>query len=300
MYLTLSCSSYVQKNLSFESSLVRSYTFDLENLKPLKQPFVAEYRLGKKQLVFIAVEHISSIKHPNLLKHPTLLTIEKISDSLDPELSIVEGIPTGEAVNPHSILPKAETCKLQNYQNDCGESFFVINKAREKKSNFISGEPTDTELLKSIQEYGYTTRDLVGFYFVRKIPQWKRQKNINQSDFLKLALPQLERYRKRIDPQTQFAFSDFESWYTEKMSTPKNYMDFNNNDPAPHGGPDATFVQRISNRVTFLRDISLLKRIEDGLSKHNRVLVVYGASHFINLEPPLTNTLGKPVLRKHY
>lgn len=287
-----------QTPIHFDSSLVRSYTFDLENLKPLEPPFYAEYKLGNKHLVVVAVEHISSVKYPNLLEHPTLKTIDSLFGSLKPELSIVEGIQAGNEQHLESLMAKADSCKKAAYLDDCGESFFTINKTREGGTAFLSGEPTEQEIAKIITEQGYDKKDLVGFYLVRKVPQWKRQKKLKRTEIEKLAAEQFERYRKRIDPKLDFTFEDFKRWYSSKMSKPKDYTEFANNDPAPHGGPDATYVQKISNRVTFARDVTLVKRIEESLSKHDRVLVVYGGSHFIDLEPALTKAMGHPSIKK--
>jgi len=285
--------------LRFDTGLVKSYTFELEKLKPLEPPFYAEYNLNGKQLVVVAAEHISAVKYPNLLEHPTLKTIEDVFASMRPEISIVEGIQPGNELNSQNIA-KAESCKKSFYLEDCGESFFVINKARESGTSFLSGEPTEQGILKIISEQGYDKKDLVGFYLLRKIPQWKRQKNFKKAEVESLAKEQFDRYRKRIDPNFAFTFEEFKSWYSGRMSTPKDYTDFANNDPAPHGGLNATYVQKISNRVTYARDVTLLTRINESLAKHDRVLVVYGGSHFISIEPALTKAMGPPMIKKLY
>lgn len=301
LLLLVSCATRQSEPILFDSNLVRSYAFELEDLSPFADgPYYAEYKMGKKRLGFVAVEHISSVKYPDLFQHPTLRTIESVFASLKPGMSIVEGIPTANELNPPSMLPKADTCRERRYQGDCGESFFVINQARGTKTSFVSGEPSEAEILKTVLAHGYRAEDLVGFYLLRKIPQWKRQKNLKHSDIKALVTPQLERYRQRVDSKLRFGIKDFEAWYKAKMPTPAKYMDFENNDPAPHGGTGATFVQKISNRVTFARDQSLLKRIEGALATHDRVLVVYGGSHWINLEPALAQALGKPEIRKLY
>lgn len=300
-----SCSSPQKSQKSatipLDPKLVRSYAFDLENLLSLDSPFYAEYNYQKKRLIIIAVDHIAAADYPNLIEHPTLKTIETVFNLLKPEVSVVEGVQDHSEQAKDSLLKKAESCKKESYAGDCGESFFAINKALETKTHFLSGEPTDRDVTKFVVESGYDKADLIGFYLLRKIPQWKRQNKNNKAEIENLATEQLERYRNRIDPNISFSMKEFKAWYSTKVKSPKNYYDITNTDAAPNGGPDATFLQKISNRVTFARDLSLLNKIESSLSSYNRVLVVYGGSHFINIEPALTKALGQPLFKKpHY
>ena len=92
----------------------------------------------------------------------------------------------------------------------------------------------------------------------------------------------------------EFSFKDFENWYNEKVTKPKHYRDVTGNDTAPDGSVSASYLQRFSNRVGIARDTSLLNRIEKMLNRYDKVLVVYGFSHFLTLEPSLTATFGKP------
>ena len=77
------------------------------------------------------------------------------------------------------------------------------------------------------------------------------------------------------------------------MTKPTSYLNITNNDPAPHGGPDATYVQKISNKVCLIRDRAVVKTVERMLNRYSRVLVVYGGSHLITQEPAIDSMLGK-------
>jgi len=77
------------------------------------------------------------------------------------------------------------------------------------------------------------------------------------------------------------------------MPYPKSVLDISNDDAAPHGGSNATYVQKISNKVCLIRDRAIVQTIERMLASYSRVLVVYGGSHLITQEPALESLLGK-------
>jgi hypothetical protein len=82
------------------------------------------------------------------------------------------------------------------------------------------------------------------------------------------------------------------------MQKPKSFLDVVNDDPAPHGGGDATYVQRISHQVGLARDRVIVKRIEEMMNKYDRVLIVYGGSHYLLQEDALKDALGEPTFFK--
>ena len=156
-----------------DTSLIRSYTFDLENQKHLDAPYVARFHHDGKLLPYVASEHVSAEKYPNLLDHPTLKTIETLFADYKPEVVIVEGFDTGTELSPKSILKKADECEQSKYRG-CGEYFYAINMARKIGAAYITGEPKNIEIRIQIIREGYTAHDLLGFYLVRQIPQYKR------------------------------------------------------------------------------------------------------------------------------
>lgn len=283
-----------QEPVQLNSEKVLSYTFELEKLKHLDAPYFAKFSKGNKTLLFVASKHISVVKYPNLLEHPTLKTISKLFDEYKPGVVIVEGIDTGTELSPKSIIEFADKCKVSDYKKGCGESFFAINTAREAGRDYITGEPRDAAIAQGLKKFGYTEEDLLGFYMVRQIPQIKRQEQFNAKNFDQTLENQLSRFRRKLNFTGKFGPEEFKTWYSKHMTQPKNYLDIENDDPAPHGGKDATYVQKISNRVTWLRDATTVETIESMLNRFDVVLIIYGGSHLITQEPALIEGLGQP------
>lgn len=293
LFTCTSCVTAQPKSpLIANANLIRSYTFDLEAKKHLEAPYVAKYEINGKLLLYVASEHISAQKYPNLYDHPTLKTIAALFAKYRPEVVIIEGIDTGEELSPKSILKKADECEKSDYRASCGESFFAINSARKNGAEYITGEPRNPWIKDEIVKAGYSVEDLLGFYLVRQIPQYKRQAELDRNKFSDQASKQLKRFQQQIGTNVLFGFKEFDAWYAKTMPSPKNYLDITNDDPAPHGGPKATHVQKISNKVSLIRDKAFVKTIERMLNKYSRVLVVYGGSHLITQEPALEAMLG--------
>lgn len=288
----------IKKRMSFDISSVRSYAFDLENHNHLKVPYFAEFKKDQKLLLYIASQHISAKEYPDLLKHPTWKTIQTLMRDYHPQIAIIEGIDPREELHSKSFLEYADKCEATNYLGGCGESFFVINQARKSGVDYITGEPAEQFIKRQIQKEGFADEDLLGFYLVRQIPQLKRQEKFDVKEFPKVADQLLMQFKMKILSDVRFDFDDFKSWYSAHMSRPKSFLDIENDDPAPNGGADSTYIQRISNKVGLIRDRHIVATIEKMLSKFDRVMIVYGGSHLLTQEKALIEAMGIPKYSK--
>jgi hypothetical protein len=290
--LVSGCSS---NPLVADTSLVQPYRFEMEKERQLQVPYAAKYHQAGKQLWYLAVSHLSSKESANLLEHPTTKAIQWAVSELQPQVIVVEGITTGDEISPKSVLNYADKCAASSYQDGCGESFFAINKAREIGADYISGEPAEPRLRDEIMASGYSIEDILGFYLVRNIPQLKRNRNFSEKTFPAEAQKILKWSRFKLQTEVKFDLEEFSAWYAKYMANPKSYLDIENNDPAPDGGPNATYIQKISHTVGIVRDRAVVKTVERILNQYDRVLVVYGASHFLTQEPVFTKMLGPAI-----
>ena len=287
----ISCSSpqsnHPESKISIDPNLVIPYTFELEKSAAYAAPYIAKYTAGEKRFVYIAANHLSLKDSPDPSLNPAFRTIEYAFTNYRPEVVILEGLNTGDTLSPQSVVGQAKECEAQNYRGGCSETDLAINLALKTKARYISGEPSPRTILDQLIEKGHTHEDLLAFYLVRKIPQLKRQNNFKREDFETLANDELYKYRRMLNIEKPFDYNSFKTWYAKYMKTPKNFLDIDHDDPAPHGGDDATYVQRISHDVSQIRDRGLLKRIEQMLNRYERVMVVYGASHYLTQAPAL-------------
>jgi hypothetical protein len=215
-----------------------------------------------------------------------------------PQVVIVEGLDTASELSPKSVIAFADKCETSNYRSGCGESFFAINLARKLNVDYISGEPGEKIIKNQILKEGYSVKDLLGFYLVRQIPQFKRHQDFDLKRFPEKAERTLQNFRRQLSTDEKFEFSDFKSWYSLHMSKPTDFTQVETDDSAPNGDNNATYVQKISNRVGLIRDRNIIRTIESMLNKFDRVMVVYGGSHLLTQEKALIEAMGIPKYSK--
>ena len=292
LYLT-GCTTVTETDITIDETKVIGYQFELEDKKSMEQPYVARFTKGDKQLLYVLSKHVSEVEYPKVVEDPTIVTIDQIFKSFKPQVVIVEGIPTGAKMSPRSMAKHAEICKSREFRR-CGESFYAIDQAIMSDAEFVGGEPTEREIIEFVAKSGYSPKDLLAFYVVRQIPQMKRRSDFDPESFPAKCEKFMGRYRKRLGIKGVFGYPQFKEWYSKHMPEPKSFLDIENNDPAPHGGTSATYIQKISHQVGIARDRVILKRIESMLNQFDRVLIVYGGSHYLLQEGALKQALGKP------
>ena len=176
----LSACAQGQKKLTANLDLVLPYTRNLENNKVFRDPYVAAFKKGNKKLFFVAADHIST-KNGDPLAHPTMKTIQKLFVEYDIDAVVVEGIQPWQGPElPMGLRKSVNECAKKNFKGGCGESFYSLYLGLEKTKSgspviLTSGEPKEKTIALKLEEAGFSRQDLVGFYLVRIIPQWRRR-----------------------------------------------------------------------------------------------------------------------------
>ncbi len=278
----------VSSDFNPRTDLVLPYHTELESLKAYSGPYLATFTKNEKRLLYVAADHVPSVEWSDPRQHPTMRTIESVFEIYKIDAVVVEGLnPWDGTTPPTNLLQHMANCSAIKFKGNCGENIYTLHLANQRGLSMISGEPPEDEIAKKIEAANFTKADLVGFYLLRIIPQWKRRGEFEPTKIEEMISDQLSKYRKRVSLQEPFTIDDFKSWYRAKMGEQKPYLDFVANDTAPHGGVGATFVQRISHQVGLVRDRAIVENIAKMLNQHDTVLVVYGGSHLIVQHPAL-------------
>ena len=82
---------------------------------------------------------------------------------------IVEGFPNDEGASPQHMVKFSAS--VGGTPQD-SEPYYAIRLSQNNGVDFVGGEPTDFDILDKFKAEGLTVKDLMGFYFLRKIPQW--------------------------------------------------------------------------------------------------------------------------------
>lgn len=267
------------------------WTTALRDRQP-EDAFAAVYRLGRKRLVFIAAQHAN---------RSDSLTFKLINDAYNNfrfDTVIAEGFATSKGPNPASVLKyAAENGPDKDGFVAGGETFPTVTGAKRKGATLWGGEADDLAIKERLSTVGVSGTDLLGFYVLRNIPQWIRERKIeNGSDphLGALVADALARNRQKLqlEPTVLPGFPDWAVWY-QAMNGRRIGSDFITEEVGPLA--DGKFgTNRIAYAISRQRDAFLHHQVISHLNAGENVLVVFGASHLLIQRPALDAVLGSP------
>ncbi|MEZ0224812.1 MAG: hypothetical protein ACAH83_09685 [Alphaproteobacteria bacterium] len=269
-------------------SKILSWDEGRENAPSVDEPFVSVFASGEKQLHYIAAKHGGDIDSP------TLKTVKQEFDAFKPDVVIIEGAPNTGEKSPAWYLEYAREMEKSKFAGG-GEGTYAAVLAADCKIDFVPGEPTARELLEGMRAQGFTTQDLLGWHVAGMIKSRFADGSIDDAN----ADARIERTaQNRINEfglkDVTFKADDFRRWYRDRMGKDFSLAGAAADDGAPSSRADANFMQKIMAAADKVREPHIVQVIEEQLSQHDKVLVVYGSGHAIKQEPALESMLGKP------
>lgn len=282
-----SCSTRYKAN----TSLLRPWGKDSSRLEPYRYPFVAKYQQKNKTLFYVASYHGVGEQSD------TFRTIKWAFNKLNPQLVIVEGAPRTLPNIYGKLAKKAQKCSQEHFKN-CGETSYAIWLALKHSTHYDFAEPSDEAIAKGLLEKGYSKHDVLFFYLLRQIPQAKRENQINTTNFSAWAEDFLVRYQPVFQIQKKVKLQDFYDWYQKRLRRPFHFSAIDSELTAPITGENALYSQKLSHQVAMIRDEAIVSEISYALSKYDRVLVVYGGSHYTVQQKVLEDMLGTAQFEK--
>jgi len=253
--------------------------------------FAALYVRRSQRLLFVGA------KHATRTDSLTFRLIEQAYASLPVDTVIVEGFPYADGANSGRRLQWAEAQRETNGFLEGGEAVPTIQGARVRGANVWGGEPDDAAIRDGVLGRGFSLQDLLGFYTLRSVPQWIRERKIDgpgDERVKSLIVAELERNRTRLAaPAT--VLPDYAAWAHWYAQT--NQKDFGLLFELEEVGPLADGRYRSNNiaeAIARARDGFLLTIIAQHLNARESVMVVFGASHLMILRPALDSMLGPP------
>lgn len=180
-----------------------------------------------------------------------------------------------------------------------GETAYAIILADSMGVPFIGGEPGDGVVVQSLLDQGYSYQDLLGFYFLRQVPQYLRAGRLGDEEEQFAGFISSLREEMKVPASLEFSYSDFLGWYQERNLEPFN-PDMASDAVKPLADGEY-FTQRLSAQVGKVRDRFILETVAQTLEKHDRVAIVYGSGHLVTQRKALETYLGAPVAQsKHW
>lgn len=273
-FLAISCAGLGDPNYK----RLRSWTGELQATYP-KIPFVKKYRAEEKELHFLAADHERE------LQSKTHVLVATEMDSFRPEIVIIEGVESAAGANPQRVLSFLMSSPAQ-----MTEGSYAAKLAMEQGALFMGGEITSKEIKEYFKyESHYNLKDLVGFLLLRSMAAFNQSRP-------ELSLAQaMERVYSYI-PQDYglektelLKETEFLSWAKETLGKPFSYAELEADDIAPICDKSALKSQKINCEINKIRNAHLVSVIHDSLRTYNKVLVVYGAGHLVQVDDALSS-----------
>lgn len=278
------------ENVTPNPSRLALWTSELRAAQP-EDSFVAVYELPGRKLVHIAAKHSTDADS---------LTFKLIHEAyavFDIDTVITEGASYSLGPNPPRLMKWAAEQQPENGFQPGGEAVPTIKGARRAGAVVWGGEPCDTDILDTLIAQGFSESDVLGFYTLRSVPQWVRERKIEDAGdphVRELIEAELRKNRSRLklSPDVLPGYATWEEWYAS-MNKKSFGKEFEPEEAGPlSNGPYGT--NRIAAAISRARDSFLVERIADHLNRGETVMVVFGASHLMIVRRVLDDMLGQP------
>lgn len=282
-----------QHRFEIKYDLLHHWSEGLDSKTGLQFPFVAEYSKYARALTYVASDHGVG-PNSNIFK-----TIRWAFEKYNPQMVIVEGYPPTAGISPDSYRQMIQKCVDRDFQG-CSEPPYVLWLAMQGKHEYQTGEPSDSIILEALREKGFSAKDFIGLNVLGRTIQDRREgknEKLPLNEYLEL---QLKRASHGIEMEKPLTVKDFQIWFEAHSGEAFLRNTVQESWVYPLSGPKANYFQTISSAITYARDKNILKTFADSLNQYDRVLVVYGGSHFSVQKDVLKEMMGDPVISKPY
>lgn len=279
-----------QSLLAPQLDKLEPWTTQLRDAQP-EDAFAALYVRRAQRLLFVGAQHA------NRTDSLTFRLIEQAYASLPVDTVIVEGFSYSDGPNSERLTKWVERQRETNGFLEGGEAVPAIRGARVRGADVWGGEPDDAAIRDGVLVRGFSLEDLLGFYTLRSVPQWIREEKISgpgDERVKSLIIGELEHNRTRLSAAAT-VLPDYAAWARWYAQT--NRKDFDATFELEEVGPLADGRYRsnkIAEAIARARDGFLLTIIARHLSARESVMVVFGESHLMILQPALDSMLGPP------
>ena len=170
-------------------------------------------------------------------------------------------------------------------------------RAKQAGVAILGGEPPLSEEVQALQTQGYSIPDMCSYYFLRQIPQYKRENNPlveNPEALLEAFMQRMHAGLPAIQEQ-DLSYSQFLTVFKERLGVDFDIASITPTLVRGENEPGSNFFQKIGHHVGLRRDPNLLRVIDEALEQNACVMVAYGAGHLVTLRPALEAGLGASV-----
>ncbi len=237
-------------------------------------------------MVYIAASH------SNRIQDPTFVMLARGLKEYPPRILLLEGFESSKGVSPRDIQEWARNDGRSGLFAG-GEAAYAVQLAIKKKIPFRGLEPDETEICKALVALGFSTVEMIHFYFLRQVPQWQRAGTLNFEQIDVTYRDFAAGIAKKIGSPIVPGYGDFTQWYKNKNKEPFNEHNIDSEKSAPLAR-GRYYTQRMASAIGVVRDRHMIRIIEEELDARSPIFVVLGGSHWFTQKVALEALSGFP------
>jgi hypothetical protein len=269
--------------------LVIPYSYELEETQPARPPFLAHFEKDRRSLWYVASVHGCDAE--------TFRLVDAVLSEHRVRSVIIEGYPALKGTNPPDFTRHFQEWAAKGFCEGGGEPAYTAAHAMDHGAPFVGGEPDEPAVVRAVLERGFSADDLLGYYVVRQLPQFRREGRLEGEGFE----PSFRHFvsamgeKAGLGDVTRFTPDRFREWYAAKQGKAFDLATFEDREADPvTTGPYTT--QKMGAIVGVERDRFIVQSIARHLAADLDVLVVYGGSHYPTQLPALESLVGRPIV----
>lgn len=252
------------------------------------------------ELIFIASNY------SNDANSKTHQQIKNIFSTEKPDLYIMEGFSNEqEGLSPKRLQEKS---KKLCATGKCNQNLYAAYIATKNNVDFLGAELSESEQVKLLSKEGFAFDDIIFYMLMQQLPYFFRDGDFDRhkqkftkatyesmcNDFLQRTIAGW------INKKVNVTYHDFLVWWGKNFAKPldlqKEFSNFENGFALvePSNKNDAYITQKIAYYFNKNRQNHLLDLIKSEIKTHNKVVVVFGATHLRDIWQKLVDAFGEP------
>ncbi len=252
-------------------------------------PYIFRLNKGNKELIYFGSPHT------NKIKDPIFSNIRELFDSTNPDCVFVEGMSQLEEIKADPTKYTTSIESVKNMLDDeivlkYAEPGFGIKLAVEKGIDFYSPEPKFKDEIAHLLNSGITQEEIFVEYVYRQLYQYYRNNEASSvEEYLQGIITELAQatHWDNFEYTVENAESIGRDIWGDRADIHTSKYIVERTDPTPRENDFQTRITLAAQASSNFRDQYIVKKIQEGLERYDRLFVVFGASHAYMQRPAL-------------
>ncbi len=230
---------------------------------------------------------------------PTFMQLEEAMERIQPEIVLVGNVKPmddGKRQNYLNQIMDSDMNELISRRADIG---FMVRRAKEHGIEWLPLEPADAEVYEFLEAEGYQKREIYLFRMIQELTTYQRLPN--KPDFTEFKRQVLQSFERKtewedFDYTESALLQTIQDTYGEELTLEQLAEDpqlktLGHPGNTPYFMDSPSRVNEIWSLAWAFRDKHAIEIIAKAVQEHDRIMVLYGASHAVVQEEAVKGLL---------